>query len=111
MPDRLRSLSITQRYLAALALVATATLVRWSLNPLLGPTYPYLLQFLAVLAAARYFGFGPAIAGLLLGTSPLVFGIQLIARPPVASGSRFWISIASGLSPAETKERKRISAA
>src|SRR5690349_20478792 len=94
MPDRFRRLSTVQRYLAALALIATATLVRWALNPLLGTTYPYLLQFFAVLAAARYFGFGPAIAGLFLGTSPLVFGVEIIPRPPTATGSRFWVTIA-----------------
>jgi PAS domain S-box-containing protein len=93
MPDRFRSLSTQQRYLAALALVAIATAVRWSLNPLLGHSYFYLLQFLCVLVAARYFGFGPAITSLILGSSPILLRIVFIPRPPARSGPRYWISI------------------
>jgi len=83
-----------QRYLAALACVGLAALVRWVLTPWLGSRYPYLLQFLTVLVTARYFGFGPALVSLLLGSSPLLFGIEFITPQPFGSGWPFWIRMA-----------------
>ena len=94
MPGRVFRLSALQRYGCALACVALATILRWFLAPLFGTHYPYLLQFLAVLLVARYLGFGPAVAGLLLGTSPLVFGVELIPRPPLTAGLPFWVALA-----------------
>ena len=90
-PSRLATL---QRYLAALACVALAAAVRWCLTPLLGARYPYLLQFLTVLATARLFGFGPAMLCLFAGSSPLIFGIEFIAPQPFGSGLAFWMRMA-----------------
>ncbi len=75
--------------------VALAAVLRWFLTPVFGSHYPYLLQFLAVLLAARYLGFGPAVAGLVLGTSPLALGVEFVARPPMAAGRRFWLALAT----------------
>src|SRR4051812_48404842 len=83
-----------RRYAIALALVALATLVRWLLGPLIGTRFPFLLQFLALLWAARFLGIGPAIAGLALGTSPMVFGVEFIVRPPRELGWGFWLATA-----------------
>lgn len=46
-------------YAAALGLVAAALLLRQALDPLLGDLYPFATTFLAVLAAATFFGLGP----------------------------------------------------
>ena len=58
------------RYALALALVGAAMLMRHVLAPALGARFPFLLQFLAILAAARYIGFGPAMAALLVALMP-----------------------------------------
>jgi len=57
MPGSVRSLRPLQRYLLALAMVALAAMVRWLLGPVIGTRFPFLLQFLALLWAARYLGF------------------------------------------------------
>src|SRR5689334_13016366 len=94
-PRRLREYPRLQRYVAAMACVAAAAATRWSLTPLFGTRYPYLLQFLAVLVSARYFGFGPAIVGLMIGTSPMIFGVEFVTRPDQARGLQFWLAVGS----------------
>jgi PAS domain S-box-containing protein len=90
MVGSIRNLSRWQRYLAAFALVAASTAVRWLLAPLFGDHYPYLLQYVAVLGCARYIGFGPAMAGLLLSTSPMLFGIEFLSQQQ-DTANWFWI--------------------
>jgi PAS domain S-box-containing protein len=60
--------------------------LRFALNPVLDSRLPYFIQIVAVLITARYFGFGPALVGLVLGTVV-----------PVASGAAVlphWITLA-----------------
>jgi PAS domain S-box-containing protein len=74
--------------LAALGLVAAAIALRFALNPILDKNLPYFLQFVAVLIAARNFGFGPALSGLVLATFiPLYRGITGVAGP------QYWIAL------------------
>jgi PAS domain S-box-containing protein len=84
-----------QRYLGALACVALAALIRWLLDPVLGTRAVYVLQLIAVLFSARYFGFGPALLSLFLGTSPVYY--TMAVRPPrnfSLTGLRFWLTMA-----------------
>ena len=84
-----------QRYLAALACVALASVVRWLLDPVLGNRSPYLFQIIAVLFSARYFGFGPALLGLFLGTSPVYYTMAVHPPPNFSLTSlRFWLIMA-----------------
>src|SRR5689334_3453612 len=94
MPGLFRRLPRLQPYFAACASVAFASGVRWLLAPWMASRYPYLLQFLAVLFCARYLGLGPAVVALLLGTSPLLLGMEFVDRPPISTGPRFWVSMA-----------------
>src|SRR4051812_11860842 len=78
-----------RRYAVALGVVAGAMALRFALNPVVGTRIPYLLQFVAVLVAARYFGFGPALAGLALATVAPVYRA-------VAAGTdspRYWLAM------------------
>ncbi|MFE8643550.1 ATP-binding protein [Sphingomonas sp. NCPPB 2930] len=56
-------------YLVAIAAVAAALLLRYLLNPVLGPQGPYLILTLPIVAAAVYGGFGPALLATALGTT------------------------------------------
>jgi len=56
------------RYGVALACVVAATLVRLGLDPLLADRFPFATLFLAVLVAAWFGGFGPALAASALGS-------------------------------------------
>lgn len=56
-------------YVVALAAVLGALGLRFLLNPLLGQQGPYLILSLAVVVAAFYGGFGPALFATLLSTS------------------------------------------
>src|SRR5437016_14624107 len=80
--------SATQRsYAAAIGVVAGAMALRFALNPLLGTSLQYSLQFIAVLVAARYFGFGPAVAGLALSSTQPVYRAISTGRDT----GRYWI--------------------
>jgi len=61
------SQSISMRYGVAAASVAAAVAARLLLDPLLGDLFPFATVFFAVLVAAWYGGFGPALAATLLG--------------------------------------------
>ncbi len=61
------SQSVTVRYGVAAAAVAAAVVVRLLLDPFLGDHFPFATVFFAVLVAAWYGGFGPALAATLLG--------------------------------------------
>ena len=54
-------------YGAAAATVAGATVARWLLDPMLGDRFPFITYFLAVVIAAWFAGFRPAVAATLLG--------------------------------------------
>jgi len=56
-------------YLLAAAAVLAALGLRFLLNPLLGQQGPYLILSLAIVVAAFYGGFGPALFATLLSTS------------------------------------------
>ena len=56
-------------YVVALAAVLAAMTLRYLLNPLLGQQGPYLILCLAIVVAAFYGGFGPAVFATLLGTA------------------------------------------
>src|SRR2546426_275098 len=79
-----------QSYAAALGVVAGAMVVRFALNPILGNNLHYFLQFVAILAAARYFGFWPSVAGLTLATADPVYRAISIGR----NTPRFWWALA-----------------
>src|SRR5436190_8165314 len=93
MTSRLNRLSTLQRYLAALACVAFAMFARWLLGPLLGPRIPFLLQLIAVLVAARWFGFGPAVLGLFLATSPVFYAAAMRTSKFTMASPQFWVGI------------------
>jgi PAS domain S-box-containing protein len=93
MGGRTSRLTSWQRYGAAILSVAVAILARWLLKPVLGTQSPYLLQFLAVLISARYFGFGPAVAGLVLASAPLFYNAAYHPRNVSIRDARFWISM------------------
>jgi PAS domain S-box-containing protein len=61
------SQSISVRYGVAVASVVAAVLARLLLDPILGDLFPFDTVFFAVLVAAWYGGFGPALAATLLG--------------------------------------------
>jgi PAS domain S-box-containing protein len=79
-----------RRYAAALGLVAAAIAVRFALNPVLGNRLPYFLQFIAVMVAARYFGFGPAVAALAIATVPPVYRAVVSGRDTF----QYWVALA-----------------
>src|SRR5215813_6389502 len=78
-----------QSYAAALGVVAGAMIVRFALNPLPGSSLPYFLQFVAILAAARYFGFLPSLVGLALATTVPVYKAVSTGRDT----TRFWVAM------------------
>ncbi len=61
-------------------------LLRHVLDPLLGDHYPFLLQFFAMLAAARFLGFGPGCTALSAALSPSLYVFLRHAQPepPIA---------------------------
>jgi len=66
--------------------------VRWLLDPVLGTRAVYLLQIIAVLFSARYFGFGPALLSLLLGTARVYYTVAVHPTPTFSlNGLRFWL--------------------
>lgn len=68
-PDRPTAGAQARDYALALAAVLAALLLRYLMNPLLGQQGPYLILSLAVVVAALYGGFGPALFATLLSTS------------------------------------------
>ena len=62
-----RKLAIV-RYGGALAALASATALRYLLDPLLQSYAPFLIYLIAVIVTARYAGTGPALVVLLAGT-------------------------------------------
>src|SRR2546423_1872412 len=96
MTSRLSRLSPLQRYLAAVAFVALAAFARWLLTPWVGVRNPYLLQLIAALISARYFGFGPSLAALLFGTAPIYYyaAVQPVPAWDVAR-PRLWLTMAA----------------
>jgi PAS domain S-box-containing protein len=74
------------RYAVAVLSIALATGLRLLLDPLLGSAFPFATLFLAVLVAAWYGGFGPAVAATVLGA---VASVWLLLTPhdrPAVSG-------------------------
>jgi PAS domain S-box-containing protein len=56
-------------YGVAIAVVIVALLIRFAINPLLGPTVPYLQFFPAILVASWYGGFRPGVLAVLLSAT------------------------------------------
>lgn len=72
MESPIRWIGITQgpaglRYGLALAIVVAMALLRWALQPLVGPTPPFITLYFAVMAAAALGGFGPGLLTTALG--------------------------------------------
>src|SRR4051812_24962789 len=85
----LTSKNTSRRYLLAVAGVALATATRLVLHPLLGDRFPFLASFVAVVLAAWYGGFGPAL--LAVGLSWLAMDRFLLEpRGPVAVFGDRW---------------------
>jgi PAS domain S-box-containing protein len=55
------------RYTVAVSAVAAAIVARLLMDPVLGTRFPFATVFFAVLLAAWYGGFGPALAATILG--------------------------------------------
>jgi signal transduction histidine kinase len=68
-PRELREPIRARDYAFALAAVVAALALRYLLNPILGQQGPYLILTLAIVVAALYGGFGPAMFATVLGTS------------------------------------------
>jgi PAS domain S-box-containing protein len=67
-PER-QSLQGAAGYGVAVAVVLAALLIRFAINPLLGPTVPYLQFFPAILIASWYGGFRPGVLAALLSAA------------------------------------------
>src|SRR2546421_3785606 len=91
----LRSLSTPAKYCAAVAAVIAASLIRWGLDPVLGNRYRYLLQYITVLLAARYLGFGPSFVSLVVATLPALYLIAGSSHPERLASPGFWASLAA----------------
>jgi PAS domain S-box-containing protein len=65
MSPRARTTSLD--YIWSVLFTALALLLRWSLDPWLGPHLPFVTLYAAVAAAVWYGGYRPAIASVLLG--------------------------------------------
>ena len=76
MPDNTRS--VARRYGFAAVCVALATWTRRLLDPALGTQFPFATLFFAILLAAWYGGFGPALAAVVLGA----FSAAYFIMPP-----------------------------
>ncbi|WP_422924858.1 ATP-binding protein [Singulisphaera sp. PoT] len=76
--------SAFSRYATGLASVALATVIRVSLNPILGERFPYIFYFIALVFSAGTGGLGPGLAALAMSGLALRF---LILKP---MGS-FWV--------------------
>ena len=87
MDVSLRTYPAAARYTAAVGLSGAAMLLRHVLDPFLGDSYPFLLQFCAMLAAARFLGLGPGLAALLTALSPGLYALALHSQSesPAAS--------------------------
>jgi signal transduction histidine kinase len=68
-PEQPSASAQARDYAIALAAVLAALLLRYLMNPLLGQQGPYLILSLAVVVAALYGGFGPALFATVLSTS------------------------------------------
>lgn len=55
------------RYLVAVASVAFATLVRMSIDPLVGDLHPFVTYFFSIIFTAWFCGLGPSVLVLILG--------------------------------------------
>ena len=84
-----KSYSRLARYCLAPASVVAVILLRWSLTPVLGTQFPYLLQFLVVLFCARYLGFGPSILGLAVA---LIVPVTRVVNSERATDG-YWITL------------------
>ena len=73
--------SLSLRYGCAVAAIAVAVCVRLLLNPILEDKFPFATIFLAVMVAAWYGGFGPALTATALGALASAF----IFLPPRGS--------------------------
>jgi len=69
------------RYALAVLLVLIATAIRFTLDPALGPRFPFPTFFIAVMVAAAIGGFGPSLVALLLGS----LSAQYFFLPPFGS--------------------------
>jgi PAS domain S-box-containing protein len=99
-----------QRYLTAVAAVALATATRVALVPVLGDRFPFLAFLVAIILAAWYGGFGPAIVAI--GLSWLALDQFLLQpRGPLqlyaARWERFLAFFAIGLAVALLGESRR----
>lgn len=68
MPTSAREFRTLTRYAGAVASIGLATLLRLSLDPVLGDRFPFVTLLLAVLVSAWLGGFGPALLAISLGT-------------------------------------------
>ena len=86
--------SILVRFTGALALVVSAILLRWALNPVLGTNLPHFLTFIAILISARYFGRGPGLLAMFVGSLPFIYNVVVSLRPVTPSTARYWLTLA-----------------
>lgn len=70
--------SVGLQYGVAIVSVAIATVLRETLDPLLGNQVPYIIHFLAVLITAWYGGFGPGLVAIVLSS----FAVGYFFVPP-----------------------------
>jgi PAS domain S-box-containing protein len=75
------------QYVLSLAAVATAVIVRWILDPLLGDYIPYATFFAAVAVASCVGGLGPALLAIVVGC----VAVQYFFVPP-----RFSFTLSTG---------------
>jgi PAS domain S-box-containing protein len=73
--------------MTAIVLVAASIGVRLGLNPVLGGRFPYFLQFVTILFGARYVGFGPAVGGLALASTPPFYAALEGGR------TQYWVAL------------------
>src|SRR5512140_2095473 len=82
--------SASTRYLVAACCGVGAASLQWFSAPLLAGQWPYAAPLLAVILAAWYGGFGPAVVAACLGSMPGLYW-ALFATPASASASQRWL--------------------
>jgi PAS domain S-box-containing protein len=86
MPIGFRNHSVAAKYCLALAAIGVAMLLHHVTDPLLGGRYPFVPQFVALLAIARFIGLGPALLAFVLALTPDMYNFlfQAHQEPPFA---------------------------
>ncbi len=88
------------RYALALSATLVVLLIRWSLDPVLGASVPYISVFPAIIFSAWYCGPGPSIASVVLALSAENYLFSQPRHSFIIAGATEWVQVAIYLSVA-----------